>query len=96
MPEILDWAQFGTTTGVAAVVAVLTQILKRYIQKIDPKWIALVLSLLLTYCYQIIYVDHFWGTFVLSALNAIISAGMSIGVFESVIKPLNSLKTESK
>ena len=88
MPEFLDWAQLGTATGVAAAVAVLTQILKKYLQNIDPKWIALSLSLIITYSRQIVYNDYYFGTFVLSALNAIIAAGVAIGVFEGVIKPV--------
>jgi len=95
MLESIGWGQLGTATGVAAVVAVLTQILKNYVPKLDPKWIALVLSLLITFCRQMVFDDYAFATFVLSTLNGIIAAGMAIGVFESVIKPLNSAEGES-
>ena len=88
MEEILTWANLGTAAGVSAAVVTLTQILKRYIPKIDPKWIALVLSVIITFTNQFIHNDFLMETFILSALNAIISAGTAIGAYEGIISPI--------
>jgi len=88
MPEILGWANLGTAAGVAAAVAGLTQILKRYIPKTDPKWIALGLAIVITILHQMVTGDYNWSSFVLSALNAVISAGTAVGLYEAGIKPV--------
>ena len=89
MDEILNWPHLGTAAGVSSTVVLLTQILKHYLpEKLDPKWTALALSLILTYSTQIISGDYAVGTFILSFFNAIISAGTAIGAYEAFVKPV--------
>ena len=90
MNEIMSWEFLGTTAGVATAVSVLTQILKHYATKADPKWIALTLALVITYCVQVISGSYAPETFIMSALNALISAGAAIGLYEGVIKQFTS------
>ena len=87
--ETLTWAQLGTTAGASVIAAALTQILKQYFSGIDPKWIALFLSLLCMIGYQLIVAgDYTPGAYILSVLNAVMSAGMSIGAYEAFISPV--------
>ena len=88
MNELFDWSVLGTAAGVATAVVALTQILKQYVPRIDPKWIALSLSALITFGYQLITGDYSAGAFLLSALNAILSAGAAIGAYEAVVAPV--------
>ena len=88
--EILSWDYLGSAAGVAATVTILTQILKNYIQKVDPKWIALVLALIITIIGQIVMRDFTLGTLVLSIVNAIMATGVAIGAYEGIINPLNN------
>ena len=87
MIEILSWANLGTTAGVSAAVITMTQVLKHYLTKVDPKWIALALSMFITIAHQFVVGDYSWGAFALSALNAIMSAGTAIGGYEMFVKP---------
>jgi len=88
MNEILSWAHLGMLE-VSIVVVTLTQILKDYIPKIDPKWIALVLSLVITISFQVVSGDLVYSDFLLSFINAIISAGAAIGAYEGIVKPFS-------
>lgn len=88
MEEVLSWPHLGTAVGLSAAVMVLTQILKHYIPKASPKWIALALALVITVTDQLVLGDHRPETFILSVLNAIISAGTAIGAYEAFVDPL--------
>ena len=87
MDELLNWNTLGTMAGIAAAVSALTQILKQFM-KIDPKWIALALSVVISLTVQIVGGDMAAEAFILSALNAILAAGTAVGMYESVIKPV--------
>jgi len=86
MIEILNWPNLGTAASVATLTAVITQVIKRYVG-IDPKWISLIVAAAITFSHQVYAGDYAFPTFVLSALNAVISAGTAVGAFEGVIKP---------
>jgi len=88
MIEILEWSQLATVAGVATAVTAITEVLKHYITNVDPKWIALLLSLVITYAYQIITGDLAVGSWILSAFNALLSTGVAIGIFESAGRPI--------
>jgi hypothetical protein len=47
----------------------------------------LALSIVITYCHQLVAGDYYWATFILSTFNALISAGTAIGLYEGAVKP---------
>ena len=101
MEEILSWSHLGTGAAVSAVVTGLTQVLKYFIpekimNKLDPKWIALALSVIITIGHQMIYGDFAIETFALSALNAVMSTGAAIGGYEGLIKPFLHKKEDEE
>ena len=75
-----------TAADIATAVTILTQIIKRHIN-IDPKLIALVLSIVITVVIQMIEVDFSFQTIIQSLLNSILTAGASIGAYEAVFAP---------
>jgi hypothetical protein len=88
MDEILSWSDLGTTAAVAGVTAAATQIIKGYLQKIDPKWIALGVATSLTFTRQFISGDLSPGALMLAAMNSILAAGTAIGTYEGIVKPV--------
>ena len=81
--ESLTWELLLTTVGCAAATTALTQIIKKLIG-IDPKWIALVVALFLSVCAQIVLVGATAGGIIMAAINGILAAGTSIGLFEGL------------
>lgn len=89
MNDLLSWAHLGSVAGVSVAVVALTQILKHYVPKrLGPKWVALILALVLTYAGQLVAGDFAPESFLLSALNAVLSAGASIGAYEAFVEPI--------
>jgi hypothetical protein len=86
--SFLTWEFLGTFTGSIAAVTVLTQVIKKYL-KIDPKWIALVISLIIMLVAQT-QIEHDLGveTFVISIFNALIVTGISISIYETAVKTI--------
>ncbi|MCL2568639.1 MAG: hypothetical protein FWE12_04280 [Oscillospiraceae bacterium] len=76
-PEFL-----GTFSGVVAVVTLLTQVVKRFVTGVDPKWIALGLALVMSAVKQVETGDLRTGSLLLAGLNAFVIAGAAIGTFE--------------
>ena len=83
MQDFITWEFLGTFGGSAIAVTALTQIVKRYIS-IDPKWIALILALIVTIGAQVVNGELMLVSFIMSALNALLVAGASVGTFEAV------------
>jgi hypothetical protein len=84
--DFVTWEFLATFAGAVIVVTALTELFKHYF-KIDPKWIALVFSLLIAYGVQVLFkMDYELGSFVLSTVNGFFVAGTSIGLFEGAVK----------
>jgi len=84
--NFLTWDFLSTFGGSIVAVVALTQVIKKYIN-IDPKYIALALSFIIMLVNQISILQDFrLESFVISIFNALIVTGMSIGIFETVIK----------
>ena len=74
----------GTFHGAIIAVTILTQILKKYVS-IDPKWVALLLSLLIVFVFKIESPTPFIIVGVVETiLNSLLVTGVSIGVFETI------------
>ena len=87
MDEAFNWAQLGTVAGVATAVTLLTQTLKRFVPRVDPKWIALGLSLIISLTHMIAFLGIRIETAVLTLLNAVVAAGAAIGFAPDENKP---------
>jgi len=72
----------GTFSGVVAVVTLLTQLIKRFVTAVDPKWISLILASAVSIAKQL-ETGHFSvASWILAGLNAFVIAGAAIGTFE--------------
>ena len=76
-PEFL-----GTFSGAVTVVMLLTQLIKRFIPTVDPKWIALVLAGAVSAAKQLATGDVSAADWILAGLNAFVLTGTAIGTFE--------------
>lgn len=77
-----------TFTGQVLFVTTATQILKRYIPKIDPKWIALVLAFGISFAAQVFFrQDVSPAGFVMTAVNALAVLSGAVMGYESAVKP---------
>ena len=72
----------GSFSGVVVLVTLLTQLIKRFVTAVDPKWIALILAGTVSVVKQLESGDFSVTGWILAALNAFVIAGTAIGAFE--------------
>ncbi|MCL2587950.1 MAG: hypothetical protein FWD84_00910 [Oscillospiraceae bacterium] len=72
----------GTFSGVVALVTLLTQLIKRFVSTVDPKWISLTLAGTVSFIKQLETGDFTTTGWILAALNAFVITGAAIGAFE--------------
>ena len=83
MNEFVSIEILGTIAGCSAIITLLTQVFKKYLpEKIDTKWLALVLSVIIGGL-RIIYVGHYdFAGIVSGIINVFILLSISIGIYE--------------
>lgn len=83
MNEFVSIEILGTIAGCSAIITLLTQVFKKYLpEKIDTKWLALVLSVIIGGL-RIIYVGQFdFAGIVSGIINVFILLSISIGIYE--------------
>lgn len=89
MNEFLTWEFLATFAGSVAFVTFVTELVKYYLTKIDPKYIALVAAVVVTFAVRLLfYKDFTLDGLVLATFNVAAVLFAAIGTFESVIKPI--------
>lgn len=83
MNEFVSIEILSTIAGCSAIITLLTQVFKKYLpEKIDTKWLALVLSVIIGGL-RIIYVGQFdFAGIVSGIINVFILLSISIGIYE--------------
>ena len=83
MNEFISIEILGTIAGCSAIITLLTQVFKKYLpEKIDTKWLALVLSVIIGGL-RIIYVGQYdFAGIVSGIINVFILLSISIGIYE--------------
>lgn len=83
MNEFVSIEILGTIAGCSAIITLLTQVLKKYLQeKIDTKWLALVFSVIIGVL-RIVYVGQYdFAGIVSGIINMFILLSISIGIYE--------------
>lgn len=85
MNEFLTWEMLGTFVGAVTATTLLTQVIKHFITKLDPKWIALGVATLAVMGYTLLYVQDYSGQGIaMAVVNVFMVTGASIGLFEGV------------
>lgn len=88
MNEFFTAEVLSTFTGMVAFVTATTQLVKHY-TKVNPKWIALIATIVGQLSIQLIFEgDASMQGITLSLLNIISVLLGSIGIFETVVKPV--------
>ena len=82
--DFISPAFLGTFSGVVVTVTLLTQLVKGFLPKVDPKWIALVFACAVSVVKQLATGDYSPGAWILAGLNAFVITGAAIGAFEGV------------
>lgn len=89
MTEFFTPDGLGTFAGQVALVVGFTQLFKRYAPSVDPKWIALGLSLAVGSIVQIVFMkDLSPEGLVMALFNTFVVLSASIGAYESLVKPV--------
>ena len=81
-----------TFAGAVAVVTLLTQLLKGFIPKLDPRLVALVFSVIIVAGFQILTGVHNVIDIIISVINAVIVSIAATGAFENLVKPIKKMK----
>ena len=88
MNAFLSWDFLATFAGASVAGTVLTQIIKKYVT-FDPKYIALAVTIIVVVGVQLFHLhDYSAGGIVMAILNGFLAAGSSVGIYETVIKPM--------
>ena len=79
----MNLATFSTFTGMVAAVTLLTQVLKQFFKKTDPKWIALFVSGVAVVFVEMV-IPHMisYESAFLAFANWLLVTGAAIGLFE--------------
>lgn len=89
MNEFFSWEFLATFAGSIAFVTTVTQVIKYYLPKIEPKFIALGAALFVTFAIQLLfYKDLSLEGLVLALFNVFAVLFGSIGTFEAIVKPV--------
>jgi len=90
--DFIDVEAVKTFAGAVALVVAITQVIKNYIPKVDPKYISLVLSFVVMFGILFIFSKDFTvaGIF-LCVLNSLLVSGAAVGLFEYAIKPIQRI-----
>lgn len=87
--EYFTWEYLATYGGMTALVTGATQLIKRYLPNLDPKWIALVAAVLGEAAVQVFYLkDWSGGGIAMAGINVICVLLGAVGAYEVVIKPV--------
>ena len=83
MNGFMNLATFSTFAGMVAAVTLLTQVLKQFTKKINPKWIALFVAGIVVIFVEIVIPDRIsYESAFLAFANWLLVTGASIGLFE--------------
>lgn len=98
MNDFLNWDTIGTFGMMVATVSIITEVVKYFIPKVDPKWIALVVTLFCQISVQLFSVKDFSASgMVMAVINAFVVLASAIGAFEGLLKPIqNYLEKKTK
>jgi len=72
----------GSFSGVVVLITLLTQLIKRFVTAVDPKWIALTLAGMISVVKQLETGNFSAAGWMLALLNALLITGAAIGAFE--------------
>ena len=87
--DYFSWEFLVTYSGMTAFVAACTQIVKRFLPKTDPKWVALVCAVIGQAAVQLLYVKDFTaGGIVMALFNVAAVLCGSVGAYEIAVKPV--------
>ena len=97
MDNFFTWDYLATYGGMIAFVTGVTQLAKFYLPKIEPKWIALAAAFIGQLAVQIIFTKDMSAQGIGMALINVIAVLLgSIGLFETVVKPIQRAAQNSK
>ena len=86
MTEFITWEFLATFAGSVAAVTLITQTIKEFIN-LDPKWIALVISIFVCALVQVCYYqDYSLQGIALACVNVFVVLAASIGGYETILK----------
>jgi hypothetical protein len=92
----VKWEFLATFAGSVAFVTAVTEVIKYYLSKVSPKYIALVAAILVTFAVQLLFYKDFTPEgLVLAAFNVIAVLFGSIGAFEAIVKPIERKLTNN-
>ena len=90
MRDLVSTEFLSSLAGMAAVTSVIVQVLKSNLG-IDPRWINLLVSMIVSIIYTVILVGDMSPTaMVLMVINGFVVTGASTGAYENIIKPIVS------
>ena len=97
--EFITMESFATVVGCSTVIALLTQVFKKFLpETIDSKWLALIFSILVGIIRIIYLADYSFNGIVTGIVNIVLLLAIAIGEYEVVKSTVNKIKelTESE
>lgn len=83
---------FLTVVGCTSVIALLTQVFKKYLpEKLDTKWLALIFSIIVGVIRMFVIKDFSFEGIVIGIMNIVLLLGISIGEYEVVKSASNKI-----
>lgn len=93
--NFFTWELLATFAGCVAATGVVTELLKRFIKKIDPQIISFVIALVILVVGQLVAKTFSWNDILLDAINAVVVSFAANGGFD-VLKRLFGKKEDEE
>lgn len=97
--EFITMEMFATVVGCSAIIALFTQVFKRFLPKnLDSKWLALIFSIVVGIVRIVYLADYSFNGITTGIVNIVLLLAIAIGEYEVVKSTINKIKelTESE
>lgn len=82
--NFFTWELLATFAGCVAATGIVTELLKKFIKKIDPQVISFVIAMIILVVGQLVAKTFSWNDILLDAINAVVVSFAANGGFDAI------------
>lgn len=87
--NFFTWEMLATFAGCVAATGIVTELLKKFIKKLDPQIISFVIAMIILVVGQLVAKVFTWNDILLDAINAVVVSFAANGGFDALKRTFN-------
>lgn len=87
--NFFTWEMLATFAGCVAATGIVTELLKKFIKKLDPQIISFVIAMIILVVGQLVAKIFTWNDLLLDAINAVVVSFAANGGFDALKRLFN-------